>query len=269
VVLVGLPSIALAWLLNQQTSGEFARHVLLGNAANPFFFERAVYYVVTFAALHLPLLAGGVWWLRRALGGLPSPVALYLAISLLAAVSAGNAGSSVNYLLEPLVALALAVPFAWRALPRTAAVVAPLLAVTQLAVLLHWPNGFGTSYLGDFGLGHTPTAKDVAVGARLDEIVRETPGALISEPAGYALRNNRPVFVQPIDLRAEERLGRWDAGRLGASLSAGEFDVVVTSYDFFPLGVQHAIQAHFALLEELPGPGALQYRVYRFAGGPR
>jgi hypothetical protein len=263
VLLLGLPTLALGWLLNQQTSGEFARHVLFGNAANPFFFERAMYYAVTFAALHLPLLAAGVWWLRRALGGLPSPIALYLAISLLAAVSAGNAGSSVNYLLEPLVALALVVPFAWRAVPRTAAVVAPLLAVTQLAVLLHWPNSFGTGYLADFGVGHTPTSEDAIVGARLDEIVRQTQGDFIAEPAGYALRNNRPVYVQPIDLRAEERLGRWDADRLVSSLEQGDFALVITSYNFFPLAVQRAVATQFALVEDLQGPGALRYRVYR------
>ena len=70
--------------------------------------------------------------LRRALTGAPSPVAVYLPIALVAAVSAGNGGSSVNYLLEPLLAVALALPFAWRAVPPGAAVVAPLLAVVQL-----------------------------------------------------------------------------------------------------------------------------------------
>ena len=137
---------------------------------------RAAIFVGFFVALHLPALAGALWWLRRALGGMPSPIAVYLPIALIAAFSAGNGGSSVNYLVEPVVALALVVPYAWRAVPPSAAALAPLLAVVQLALLLHWPNGFGTGYLAENALGHTPTDADFAIGAHLDELVRAAPG---------------------------------------------------------------------------------------------
>ena len=116
--------------------------MLAGNASNPVLPLRALIYMGTFVALHLSRWPAASWWLRRALGR-PSPIAVYLPIALLAAFSAGNGGSSVNYLIEPVVALALAVPFAWRALPADAA--PPLLAALQLALLFHWPNGFGTA----------------------------------------------------------------------------------------------------------------------------
>src|SRR5258708_9996666 len=90
--------------------------------------------------------------------------------------SAGKGGRSVSYLIEPVLAVALAVPFAWRALPREAGLAAPMLAVVQLTLLVHWPNSFGTSYLGENALGHTPTAVDAAIGAHLDMLVQAATG---------------------------------------------------------------------------------------------
>jgi hypothetical protein len=221
-------------------------------------------YIGAFAALHLPAVAAGVWWLRRAFGGPPSPVAMYVLIALLAEWSAGNAGSSVNYLLEPILALALAVPFAWRALPPTAAVVGPLLAATQLALLVHWPNSFGTAYLGDNALGRTPTAVDAAIGAHLDDLVRAEPGQLIAEPAGFAVRNGRPVYLQPIDLRAEQLRGRWRSQPLTDALASGRFTLVITAFNYFPFDVEQSLKQHFALVESLTSPDGLTYQVFRY-----
>jgi hypothetical protein len=268
-LLVLIPSAMLLSALEYSTNGEFARHVLVGNAANPVSVPRATIFVVTLLAVHLPAFAGGMWWLTRALRGVPSPVASYLAVSLLGALSAGNEGSSVNYLLEPVMAVALAVPFAWRALGMfgpLSNVVAGLLACLQLIVLLHWPNGFGITYLQEGSLGRTPTADDVAVGRRLDALVQAETGDLISEPAGFAVRNGRPVHVQPIDLRAEQALGRWDSRPLTDALASGGFSLLITAFDFFPADVQRSIDAHFEVVETLRSPVGLTYRVWRFRG---
>jgi hypothetical protein len=264
VLLVGAPSVLLVLVLNAATSGEFARHVLAGNTTNPLQPLRASVYMGTFLALHLPAVAAGAWWLRRALGPAASPIAVYLPVALLGGMSSGNGGSSVNYLLEPVLALALAVPFAWRALPGATARVAPMLAVVQLALLVHWPNTFGASYLAEGTLGRTPTAIDVAVGARLDSLVRAEPGEIIAEPAGFAVRNGRTVYVQPIDLRGEQLQGRWRSEPLTAALASGRFSEVITAYNYFPLEAEQAIAQHFALIESLPSPDGLTFQVYRY-----
>jgi hypothetical protein len=225
---------------------------------------RSAVYVGTFVALDLPALIAGLWWLRRALGRMPSPVALYLPIALFASLSSGNGGSSVNYLLEPVIALALVVPFAWRAVPAQSAAVAPLLAVTQLALLAHWPNGFGTGFLAESALGHTPTAEDVAIGGHLDALVRAEPGDLIADPAAFAVRNGRPVYVQPIDLRAEQLLGRWQSQPLMEALAGGRFGMVLTAYNFFPTDVEATLAQHFTVTETLPSPDGLTFRVFRY-----
>jgi hypothetical protein len=261
---LGVPSAIALLVLNQTTSGEFARHVLLGNASNPVMPLRSAIYIGTFVFVHLIAVVAGLWWLRRALGGKPSPVALYLPISLLAALSAGNGGSSVNYLIEPLLALALALPFAWRALPAKSAVAGPMLAVAQLALLAHWPNAFGTSYLAESALGRTPTAEDAAIGARLDDLVRNEPGEVIAEPAGFAVRNGRPVYLQPIDLRAEQVHGRWRSEPLVDALATGRFARVVTAFNLFPADAERAMAQHFTVTETLPSPDGLTFQVLTY-----
>jgi hypothetical protein len=264
IALVAVPSALFAMLLNTATNGELVRHVILGNASNPMLPIRAAVYVGTFASLHLLALAGGLWWLRRALIGRPSPVAVYLPIALFAALSAGNGGSSVNYLIEPVVALSLAAPFAWRALRSTSALAAPLFAVVQLVLLAHWPNSFGTTYLAESAIGHTPTPADAVIGAHLDEVVRTAPGDVIAEPAGFAVRNGRPVYVQPIDLRAEGLQGRWQSQPLVSALASGRFSTLITAYNFFPLDAERAIDQHFSVIETLVSPDGLTFRVLRY-----
>jgi hypothetical protein len=265
VAMLCIPSLFLGAALNAATDGEFFNHVVLGNASNPILPARAAIYVGTFVFLDLVALAAGVWWLRRAMAGRPSPVAVYLPVALLAVYSAGNGGSSVNYLIEPVLALALVVPFAWRALPPASSLAGPLFAVLQLAMLLHWPNAFGTSYLAESAIGRTPTAIDASIGAQLDEVVSATPGDVISEPARFAVRAGREVYVQPIDLRAEQLHGRWQAQPLVGALASGRFTRVITAFNLFPTEAERAIAAHFTLTETLQGPDGLTFRVYDYA----
>jgi hypothetical protein len=262
--LLGIPTGLIVLILNSASGGEFARHVLAGNATNPIMPLRSAIYVGTFVFLHLVAVAAGMWWLRRAVGGKPSPIALYVPISLLAALSAGNGGSSVNYLIEPLLALALALPFAWRALPAGSAAAGPMLAVAQLTLLLHWPNSFGTSYLAESALGRTPTAADAAIGTQVDELVRSEPGQVMAEPAGFAVRNGRPVYVQPIDLRAEQLRGRWSSEPLVSALSSGRFARLITAYNLFPADAERAIFQHFALDETVRSPDGLTFQVFSY-----
>jgi Dolichyl-phosphate-mannose-protein mannosyltransferase len=261
VALVGVPSAIAGALLNAATDGEFAHHVMEGNASNPILPLRALVYMGVFGALHLPALAACLWWLRRTTW---TPIATYLVVSLLGAFSAGNGGSSVNYLIEPLIALALVVPFAWRTLPARAGLLAPALAALQLVVLLHVPNGFGTGYLAQNALGRTPTSEDAAIGAQLDAIVRQTRGDVITEPSGFAVRNDRAVYVQPIDLRAEQLRGRWQPAPLVDALASGRFSVVLTAYNLFPSDAERAIADHFAVTNTFVSPDGLTFNVYRY-----
>jgi hypothetical protein len=262
VMAVALPSLATYAMLDAATHGEFTHHVVLGNVSNPFSLIRAAAYVLIFGLLNLPLLVASGWWLRRA--G-PQPAAVYAAVAVLASLSAGNGGSSINYLLEPIIACALVVPFAWRALPAHAKQVGALLACVQLVMFLHWPNTFGTDYLEVAPHGHTPTAEDYAVGAAIDAAVQAEPGAVIAEPAGFALRNGRPVYLQPIDLRAEQMKGRWQSGPLVEALSDGQFPLVITAYNLLPADAEQAIARQFVRTVDLVSDDGLTFQLYHYA----
>ena len=259
---VAVPSLAAYAALDLATHGEFTHHVILGNASNPFSPIRATAYVLIFGLLDLPLLAASGWWIRRA--GL-QPVAVYAVVAAVASLSAGNSGSSINYLLEPIIACALVLPFAWRALPPHLVQLAPLLACVQLLMFVHWPNTFGTDYLQVGPHGRTPTAEDYAVGQAIDAAVQAEPGAVIAEPAGFALRNGRPVYLQPIDLRAEELKGRWQSGRLVSALSDGDFPLVITAYNLLPADAEQAIARQFVRAADLVSDDGLTFQLFRYA----
>jgi hypothetical protein len=257
--LVAGPTLACVAFLNQQTGGEFARHVVFGNAINPISLPRAIVYVGTLVVLHLPMFCVALWWLFRAGHRARSPIAVYVPVAMLAAFSVGNEGSSVNYLIEGVVACALVLPLAWQLVPKPVA----MLALAQLVLLVHWPNTFGTDYLFS---GRTPTAADRVIASQVDELVRTQPGEVIAEPAGFAARNGLPVYLQPIDLRAEQVLGRWRSGPLVDALADGRFRLIVTAWDLFPEEVDRAIDAHFQVVQSLPSPDGMLFRIYRYAG---
>lgn len=261
MALVALPSVGAGLLLDRLTDGQFARHVLAGNAQNPFYVRRVLEMGLTFLGLHLVLVAGALWWTSRAIRGVPSPIALYAPLALLVATSVGNAGSSVNYFLEPIAACALAVPFAWRALAARVRLPA-LLASVQLVALLHWPNTFGTEYLFFPPHGRTPTVQDLAAGAEVDAAVRAEPRAVLAEPAGFAVRNGRPVYVQPIDLRAEAALGRWRAEPLLRAVEA-EFGLVVEAYGLLPFELERLLAAEWGAEGAVAGANGLVFRLLR------
>jgi hypothetical protein len=99
----------------------------------------------------------------------------------------------------------------------------------------------------------------------LDALVASESGEVIAEPASFAVRNGLPVYVQPIDLRAEELHGRWQAQPLVDALASGRFSAVITAYNLFPLEAERAIRDHFSLAETLESPDGLTFRVYRFS----
>jgi hypothetical protein len=72
------------------------------------------------------------------------------------------------------------------------------------------------------------------------------------------------VYLQPIDLRAEQVQGRWRPEPLVEALSSGRFSTIIAAYNLFPLDAQHAIESHFNVAETLTGPDGLTFTVYRF-----
>ena len=93
--------------------------------------------------------------------------------------------------------------------------------------------------------------------------MRTTPGEILAEPAGFAVRNGREVLIQPLDLRAEQYHRRWDSGELRAAIRAHRFGLIVVSHGLFPDDVLAEIKQGYALERVLRSPNGLQYSLYR------
>jgi hypothetical protein len=84
--------------------------------------------------------------------------------------------------------------------------------------------------------------------------------------AGWLCRaERREVYLQPIDLRAEELHFRWQVQPLVDALASGRFSRVITAFNLFPSDAERAIEEHFTLSEILDGPDGLTFRVYDYS----
>lgn len=266
--------------LNAATAGQYAQHVLFGNSANPYRFDRTLEMVAIFLSINPVAAVAAVWlvgrvsWISPAGTDPPivphwawlkaTPIGLYILLALATLLTAGNVSSDVNYFLEPTVGLALAVPFAWHAaVTWWRATLVYGLAVIQMVLLFHIPNGFMTHYPPGPAKGSTPVGEDMRVGERVEEIARAAgPNALV-ELAGFAVRAGAPVWIQPIDLRAEQRRGRWTPELLNASIADHRWSVVVLSYKFLPAESMAALEREYVQTDGLSSPNGMSYFVYR------
>src|SRR5439155_22739003 len=136
-------------------------------------------------------------------------------------LAVGNLGGDVNYFLERIVALALAVPLAWSAVETRIAPrplwIAPVAGLVQLLLLFHVPNGFMASYTSGPAMGSTPVAEDVAVGDRIEGAIRRSGSNALVELAGFSVLVGAPVWLQPIDLQAEAQRARWNPELVNSS----------------------------------------------------
>ncbi len=253
--------------LNATTAGQYAQHVIFGNSVNPYRLDRTVEMLGLFLRINPIATVAALWAMvllwsrtRRALLGVYVPLAVGTLLT------AGNVSSDVNYFLEPTVALALAVPFAWNAgaawsLLRGA--LAPSIGLAQLILLVHLPNGFMAQYPPGPAKGSTPAAEDVAIGDHVEELVRSAGPNVLVELAVFAVLAGAPVWIQPIDLQAEQRRGRWSPDLLNSTVADHRWSVVVLSYKFLPAESLAALEREYEQVEGLASPNGFSYFIYR------
>jgi hypothetical protein len=253
--------------LNAVTDGQYAQHVLFGNSVNPYRIDRTAEMLGLFFSLNPVAAVAGGWavvlhWSR----GRASAVGVYVPLAMATLLTAGNISSDVNYFLEPTVALALALPLAWQAASGlgvrwvTAAVG---LAVVQLVFLAHFPNAFMVHHPPGPAKGSTPVAEDVRIGDRVEDIVRAGGQNALVELAGFAVLGGAPVWIQPVDLQAEQRRGRWTPDLLNASIREHRWPVVVLTYKFLPPESLALLEQEYQQTDGLASPTGLSYFVYR------
>jgi hypothetical protein len=157
-------------------------------------------------------------WERPLLG-------VYLLASFVVSLTVGKLGAEVNYLIEFMgvvcAAVAVAVADGFAVSPQAsgvgaaaAAMVLPALLLWQVAGLSHRP---GIEWV------EIPDAEEHQAMSQLLELVRETPGPVLSEDMTLLVLAGKPVQFQPFDMTQLAYMNLWDQRDFVRRLAAQKF----------------------------------------------
>lgn len=269
--------VPLAWLV-AWTRGGYWAHLVTYNR-NAMHWNELVGWARMLWGLYAPLLlaalaalAAGALAPGRGRAGLPVLlVALYLGLNALFLLTLAKAGAAENYVLEFMVALALAVGLGVVAALRPPSGGWPrALALVALGLLAFHGARFGVG--GRIAQALYLSAPRPTVGALVagDAVVRRIgalEGDVLSEDPIYALRAGRDVGFQHFIMTQLAAEGRWDDAPFVARLRSRGFALIVAHRDvanerqFFNRhtpDMRRAIAEHYRLARRLDRPAPLQ-----------
>ncbi len=225
--LVGGLSLALFFTLNGLTHGGFYFNIVTANV-NEFTLDQLRFNWERFHEAALVPLVIGVFslFLIPRWNPLWTLAAPYLVGSALSALTIGEVGSNVNYLLELCAALGLAagVLIAWsRVYIHPYSLRAALLILMSFGVL-KMINTTVTDYTGDLRERHA-AATDLT---QLEALVAETPGLILAdEYMGMLTLQGRALVIQPFEVTQLALAGKWDQTVLLERIKNKEFDSII------------------------------------------
>lgn len=118
----------------------------------------------------------------------------------------------------------------------------------------------------------SPELDDMKIGNALVQVVRESPGDVLTESAIVAMLAGKDVIIQPFIMTQLAREGRWDPQPLIEDIRRQRFSVIITTEDLRSAGTNgsfrrytpemaQAIQTHYTLTLTA-GPGNLRLPYY-------
>jgi hypothetical protein len=206
------------------TGGQFLFHTVSANV-NPFSTERALSFFVRFfqsspmvAALLVVMGWDSVRNRRVTLFG------LYALASLAAAGSVGKIGSSMNYFLEPVMALGLwsahEFPKHWVPRGRPSRVVVAGLCLAAVAVL-SITSGIERLTLLDEARGVLPLHRELV------ERIANISDPLVADDATLVVGAGKSVYFRPFIMSQLAESQLWDQGPFLTELEAGEVAMII------------------------------------------
>ncbi len=259
--------------LSLATGGQFLAHTIADNA-NAFRWGELPRLLIDFATVHAPLLLGAAAYFVAGRAAEPRPpgdrlLALFFAFAACGALLVGKVGSSVNYFLEAVAAGALLFGIALarsegahRRLLLVMAAAAPLLATT-----VPWVPSLELRLNPFPAMGRTPGAEDRRVGDAVAQIVATTPGEVLIEDAGFAVRAGKTVWAHPLVLSYLEVEGRYDPAPLAEMIKRREFSLIVLSYNFLSPSLRAAVGEAYRPDRMIEIRGRFKYVILRPAAG--
>ncbi|MCW8985669.1 MAG: hypothetical protein OQK55_10020 [Thermoanaerobaculales bacterium] len=220
----GLGTLSAAAALQWASHGQFFFQTVTANV-NPFGIGRAVAMYGRFLATGPLFIATLVVMLvatarRRQL----SVVAVYALLSLLTAGAVGKTGSSMNYFLEPLVAVALwaAIEFPTDWFIRRHPMRVVIGGVAVLAVLLFST----TSWIHQFK-DHRAVRTVLPIHTNLVQTVSAVEGVVVSDDASLLVAAGKPVHYRPFIMAQLAEAGLWDQSPFLRELEEGAVAMVI------------------------------------------
>jgi hypothetical protein len=232
-VSLGLSGLMVFLTLYGLTHGEFFYHLVLYNM-NPFRWSSVWNYLTNMVHFYWPfflivLIGFFVHWGRDwklLFGG-------WFLLSALVAISAGKDGSAVNYLIEMFIAGSILAGVSLSELRKSVVWGQYILAglvFYQLILIPHFPY---TRYW----YGPMPDRARYNRAKSVEEIVRNTPGPVLSDDAALLLRAGKPVLFQPFIMSTLDQQHLWNSAPLVQDIQNRKFSLVIL---YFPLSIENA-----------------------------
>lgn len=216
-------------VINYYTKNLFFKHVILYNL-NPFSWHTVWLYANNFFRFYPIFLAFVLFSLSSDL--LNKNINLfvfYFIFSALVAVGCGKIGSAVNYLLEFIYAgsilFGIAITKIKPKFEGNYSIFINFLLIIQLLLIYHVPHRFE--------YGETPTKRDKLTADKVLELVKKTPGCVLSDDASLLLLSNKPVLFQPFIMSELSREGKWDASQFISDLQTGKFSLIILYFNLY------------------------------------
>jgi hypothetical protein len=263
-----LPLVALFGLLVLATHGGAWRHLVVYTAASTYEWGRMGESYVQLAVIGGPLLL--LAWAGEAL----EPAAfrkrtgrillLYFGLNLLAFATIAKAGAAQNYFIEPWLATVLLAAWALRCLRQS-----------RPCALSFWPAWLAvaaaTAHCAYPSLDRLPHELHHPENARafmaLDQLIRETPGPVLSENLSLLVLARRPVLLEPFGVTQLVRSGLLRTDRLVRDCEASLFPLVVVERRMWDVpGFGECLERRYEPLADLGRYLALQPRPVARAG---
>ncbi len=248
---------ALFLFLTVLTGGQFFLHLVVYNVLQ--YSHRAfLSYWRAYALTHGGIVAIALLWAAiQVKAKRPSLPLLYFGTSAFMTVTVGRTGASSNHFLELTAATLVLCGLCWSELARRrgyASLVVPLILLVQLVwfkVLPFSPLAFYYAPLPSFG--YTPRASDVRAGEEIDRYVRSVEGEILTEAGGFALRNGKELYANPLGLNVLGKQGLVDKGlaRLEEALAQHRFSLVILTWQSYPPRVLEAVWANYRRVDTI------------------
>ncbi len=248
---------ALFLLLTVLTEGQFFVHLVVYNVQQYSYRALLSYwraYLLTHAGVMAIALLGAAISLKRGRRSLPL---LYFAASALMTVAVGRVGASSNHFLELIAAALVLCGLSWSELVSSTDYASATVCVTLLLQLI-WFKAFPVSPLAGYydpapAFGYTPQRSDVRAGERIDRYVKSVEGDVLTEGGGFAVRNGKELYANPLGLNLLHRQGLVDQGlaKLEEALAKRRFDLVILTWQSYPPRILDAVWANYRRVETI------------------